>query len=141
MAGPTNTREQAMLNAEHDVAGRYVGLFTAAPDDTGGGTEVTTAGGTLYARVAIAATDWNAASGTAPATKTGPKAGVSWVFPTAGASWGTATHWGIFSASSAGTLLHWGALQTALVIGTGQTVQFDETHLITHQLGDPTDTF
>lgn len=144
MAGPTSAQEAVMLDAEHNVSGRYLGLFTVAPTaDAGtGGTEVS---GGSYARVAIASTDWNAASAGNPSTKTGPKSGVEWAFPTATADWAAGgtqvVAWGIFSASSGGTLLHYGSLTTAVNVLSGQTVKFTSSSVITMQLGDPGDTF
>lgn len=84
-----------------------VALFTAAPSDAGGGTEVT---GGSYARQAIVV---NTSSGGA----TNPNADV--VFPVATASWGTVTHIGIFDATTGGNLLMWGALTTSKAIASG----------------------
>lgn len=95
----------------------YIALFTAAPSDAGGGTEVS---GTGYARVSVTnnATNW-------PAASIGAKAnGTAITFPAAGASWGTATHFGIFDASSGGNLLFHGALTTSKSIGIGDTPSF-----------------
>ena len=70
----------------------YVGLFTAAPSDTGGGTEVSGGG---YARQSAAFTvSGNEATNSA-----------SIEYPTATASYGTVTHVGIFDAASAGDML------------------------------------
>ena len=78
----------------------YVGLFTAAPTDAGGGTEVS---GGSYARVATAGL-WNAAAGSAPATTSNSGA---IQFPVATASWGTVIAIGVFDAATAGNLLWW----------------------------------
>ena len=69
----------------------YVALFTAAPSDAGGGTEVS---GGSYARVATSGATWAAASGGAASNA----AAIS--FPTASASWGTVTHYATFDAAS-----------------------------------------
>lgn len=45
-------------------------------------------------------------------------------FPTASASWGTVTHFGVFDASTAGNLLYWGALTTSKAVGSGDTASF-----------------
>jgi len=84
-----------------------VALFTAAPSDAGGGTEVS---GGSYARQAIVI---NTSSGGA----SNPNADV--VFPVATASWGTITHVGIFDATTGGNLLMWGALTTSKAIASG----------------------
>lgn len=85
----------------------YVALYTAAPSDAGGGSQVS---GGSYARQAITV---NSSSGGA----TNPNADV--VFPTASASWGTITHVGIFDASSGGNLLMHGAATTPKTISAG----------------------
>lgn len=95
----------------------YVALFTAAPSDSGGGTEVATGS---YARVALTnnATNW-------PAASAGSKSnGVAVTFPAASASWGVVTHFGIFDASTAGNLLGWGALTASKTIDSGDTASF-----------------
>ncbi len=95
----------------------YAALYTAAPSDSGGGTEAT---GGAYARVAITnnATNW-------PAAASGAKSnGTVITFPTATANWGTVTHFGIFDAATAGNLLNWGALTTSQAVNTGATPSF-----------------
>lgn len=76
----------------------YMALFTAAPSDAGGGTEVS---GNNYARTAI--TFNTAASGA-----TASAADIT--FPTPSGTWGACTHFGIFDAATNGNLLYWGAL-------------------------------
>jgi len=89
----------------------YVGLFTGAPSDTGGGTEVS---GNGYARVA---TGTMSVSGTTPTTATN---GSAIEFAAAsGGNWGTITHAAIFDASSGGNLIAWGALTTSRTINNG----------------------
>src|SRR4051794_8657528 len=93
----------------------YVALFTAAPSDAGGGTEVT---GGAYARKQTAATDWAAAaagSATNSATIT---------FVTTTAAWGTVTHFATFDAPTAGNMLRWGPVGTSKTVGTGDTASF-----------------
>lgn len=85
----------------------YVALYTGAPSDAGGGTEVS---GGSYARQSVS---FSAASGGA----TNPDADVE--FPQASASWGTITHVGLFDASTSGNLLMWGALTASKAIGDG----------------------
>ena len=95
----------------------YVGLFTAAPSDAGGGTEVSTTG-TGYARKATAAADWNAAAAGSTSNAN------ALTFAAATGSWGTVTHFGLFDAATAGNLLRWAALGTSKAIGTGDTASF-----------------
>lgn len=118
MAAFSDYLENAVL--EHVLGGAalsqptpYVGLFTAAPSDSGGGTEVT---GGSYARVATGA--FSATSGTAD-----NDADIE--FPEATASWGTITHFGIFDAVSGGNLLVHGALDASVAIATGDVFRFN----------------
>jgi hypothetical protein len=93
----------------------WVGLFTAAPSDAGGGTEVS---GGSYARKATTGADWTAASG-------GSTSNANILsFVTATASWGTVTHFGLFDAATAGNLLRWAALGSSKTIGNGDTASF-----------------
>lgn len=108
--------------------GLHVGLLTAAPSDTGGGTEVS---GNAYARqnLAPSLTNW---AGTQAAASTVASSGTSGTtsnnaaitFPTPTASWGTVTHFGVWDASTAGNLLIYGALSIAKTINQGDTVTF-----------------
>lgn len=93
----------------------YIALFTAAPTDAGGGTEVT---GGAYARVSGAA-KFGAPSG----GQIQNNAVVS--FPTPTANWGSIVAYGLFTAATAGTLLRWQGLVTAKAANTGDPVSFD----------------
>jgi hypothetical protein len=109
-------------------ANLYVGLFTAAPNDAGGGTEVT---GNNYARVTVASSLANWA-GTQSAGSTTASSGTGGVtsnngaisFPTPSGSWGTVSHFGIFDAASAGELLFHAALADPKAINSGDSVSF-----------------
>lgn len=96
-------------------ANRYLALFTAAPSDAGGGTEVT---GGSYAR--ILAGNFTI-SGTSPTLATN---GSALEFATATANWGTITHVGIFDASTAGNLLAWAPLTTSRTVNLGDVFRF-----------------
>lgn len=93
----------------------YLALFTAAPSDAGGGTEVT---GGSYARKATAGSDWTASAGGVISNST------VLTFVTPSASWGTVTHFAGMDASTAGNMLWWDDLTTSQAIGTGNTVSF-----------------
>jgi len=95
----------------------YVALYTVAPTDAGGGTEVTGAG---YARVAVTnnATNWPAASGGSKSN------GTAIQFPSAGGSWGTAVAFAILDAASGGNFLYWGDLTTPMAISDGHNPEF-----------------
>lgn len=101
---------------------RYVALFTAAPSDSGGGTEVT---GGSYARAQLdaSATNWanTQASGTGASSGTGgvTSNSATITFPTPSANWGVVTHFGIFDASTSGNLLFQGALTASKTINNG----------------------
>lgn len=93
----------------------YVGLFTAAPSDAGGGTEVS---GSAYARTV---TGTMSVSGTSPTNCTNSAA---IEFPAAsGGNWGTVTHVAIFDASTAGNMLGWAALTTSRTINDGDILR------------------
>ena len=93
-------------NAYTAPATLYLALFTSNPDEDGSGTEVS---GTSYARTSVAFTvSGNTASNTAAVE-----------FPTAGGSWGTVSHVGIYDASSAGNLMAYAALTTSKAIESG----------------------
>lgn len=89
----------------------YLALFTVAPTDAGGGTEVSGGG---YARQAI----------TFGAPSAGAIANTSAVaFTASGANFGTVVAVGIFDASSSGNMLAWDAI-TSAVVDDGDTINF-----------------
>lgn len=96
----------------------YVALFTAAPSDSGGGTEVS---GNAYARAAVTnnATEWPAASG---GSKSNANA-ITFTSPSGG-GWGNVTHFALFDAASGGNMLAHSALDSAKTINDGDTVEF-----------------
>jgi threonine dehydrogenase-like Zn-dependent dehydrogenase len=101
--------KHAFTNTSYTPAATmYVGLYTAAPTDAGGGTQVT---GGSYARVSVAFT----VSGTS--TLCTNSAAVE--FTAATASWGTIVAVGVFDASTAGNLLAWADLTVSKTIDTG----------------------
>ena len=95
----------------------YIALFTAAPSDAGGGTEVT---GGSYERLAVTnnATNWPAASAGAKSN------GTEFTFVTATANWGTVVAFGIFDAATLGNLLYWADLTTSKAVNSGDTAKF-----------------
>lgn len=115
----TNYLEDAVLdhvfggNAYTAPSTLYVGLFTAAPSDTGGGTEVSGGG---YARQTATFT----VSGTEPteATNSAPID-----YPTATADLGTITHVGVFDALTSGNLLAYASVSTSKTINTGDVLR------------------
>lgn len=93
----------------------YIGLFTAAPSDAGGGTEVS---GNGYARKA---TGTISVSGTNPTNATNDAA-IEFA-AASGGNWGTITHAGIFDALTTGNLLAWAALSTSRTINDGDVLR------------------
>ena len=97
----------------------YVGLFTSAPSDSGGGTEVSGGG---YVRKSAAFT----VSGTNPTTASNTSA---IEYPTATANYGTVVAVGIFDASSSGNLLAYANLTTSKVVSSGDVFRFNASDL------------
>ena len=90
----------------------YVALYTSAPSDTGGGTEVS---GGAYARQTAAFTiSADTASNTSAIE-----------YPTATANYGTVVAVGVFDASSSGNLLAYGNLTTSKTVSTGDVFRFN----------------
>jgi hypothetical protein len=99
------------------AATEYFALFTAAPNDDGGGTEVS---GNGYQRKGMVndGTLW-----TDPVAGTTDNAvGIEFTAPTG--SWGTVTHWAKFDAASGGNMIRWGALTTPRLIAAGSIPYF-----------------
>lgn len=121
MAGFSDYLEDKVL--EHVFGGNaytapstlYVALYTSAPSDTGGGTEVS--GGGYVRKTAT----FNV-SGTNPTTAS--NAGAI-EYPTATANYGTVTSVGIFDALSGGNLLAYANLTASKVVSTGDVFRFN----------------
>jgi hypothetical protein len=93
----------------------HLALYTAAPSDSGGGTEVS---GNGYARQAL--TFAAAASPDGTTENTGP---VSFTASGSG-GFGTVTHVGIFDAATSGNLLWHGAMTTPRTVNDTDTLTF-----------------
>jgi hypothetical protein len=98
----------------------YVGLFTAAPSDTGGGTEVT---GNAYARVAT-----GTISGSGTATTFTNAAAIEFA-AASGGNWGSVGWAAIFDASTSGNMLAWAPLTTARTINDGDVFRIPASSL------------
>ena len=92
----------------------FVALYTAAPNDSGGGTVVSGAG---YARQSIAFAAASSPGGTQVSN-------TSQTFEASG-SWGTVTHFAIFDASTAGNMLWHGELTNSRTVNSGDRLIFD----------------
>jgi len=117
MAEFSDYMENAIINVMRSTTftgvAAYVALYTAAPSDAGGGTEVT---GGSYAR--------QLAGLSAPSNGTTSNAS-DITFPTATANWGTLTHVGIFDAATSGNLLMWSDLDVSKTVNSGDTYKIN----------------
>ena len=93
----------------------YVALYTVAPSDAGGGTEVS---GGAYARQ----TGTFTVSGTNPTTASNTAA---IEYPTATANYGTVVAVGILDASSGGNLLAYSTLDSSKAVRSGDVFRFN----------------
>ncbi len=91
----------------------YLALFTAAPGDAGGGTEVS---GGSYARQAVTL---SAASGGASANS------ADITFPAATADWGTVTHVALMDALTVGNMLMHSPLDASKTVNNGDTFKIN----------------
>ena len=96
----TNHGEDKILNIFKNAGPYYLALFTAAPGEEGGGTEVS---GASYARQEV--------------SFGAPSAGVmlnsaAIEFPVATEAWGTAVAWGLYDAETGGNLVWYGDITT-----------------------------
>lgn len=94
----------------------YLGLFTGAPGEAGGGTELS---GDAYVREAVTFT----VSGDT-ATNSGA---VEW--PVATGNWGTITHVAIFDALTSGNMIAYAALTASKTINTGDVIRIPASDL------------
>tara|TARA_R110000803_G_scaffold16526_2_gene45272 strand:+ start:250 stop:642 length:393 start_codon:yes stop_codon:yes gene_type:complete len=92
----------------------YLALYTAAPADAGGGTEVS---GNGYARQVVTMAAATSPGGTTTSTD-------AQAFAAAGGNWGTITHVGLFDALTTGNLLWHGTITTNRVMNDGDTLTF-----------------
>lgn len=135
MAGKSDYLEKKVLdhilgNAAYTApATVYVALFTSAPSDSGGGTELSGSG---YTRVAVTnnATNFPAATGTNPSEKSN---GTDIEWSVALADWGVLEAWGIFDAASSGNLLYWGLVTPTKLIESGRQARFAVGQLIIYE--------
>jgi hypothetical protein len=105
----------------------YVALFTVAPTEAAGGTEVT---GGAYVRMPVTFTR----SGTAP-TQVANNANIEW--PTATANWGTIVYAAVFDAPTGGNMLPYGDVLNPITsvadpqtINTGNIFRFNAGDLV-----------
>lgn len=116
----------------------YVALFTAAPTDAAGGTEVS---GGSYARVAVTSSlaNWAGTQGngtTVASSGTGGtmsnNAAITFQAPTA--NWGSIVAMGVFDAATAGNLLFFSALTNAKTVNNGDAAPSFPAAALTFQV-------
>ncbi len=115
--GLTNTGENTLLTLFKDAGVYYLGLFTTAPGEDGGGTEVS---GGAYARQQVT---FDAPSGGSMTNSAAIE------FPTATSSWGTAVAWGLFDAAASGNLVWYGDITTPRELLAGDIYRVDAGNL------------
>jgi hypothetical protein len=114
LRGPSTSSPGSSLT---QPSATYVGLYTAAPAPTGGGTEVS---GNGYARQKgnFAAPSNGAIASNADIT-----------FPQASGAWGTIIYFGVFDSLAGGNLLYFAPLTSSRSVLTGDTVKFPSGQL------------
>ena len=113
----TNHGEDKLLTLFKNAGTYYLALFTAAPSETGGGTEVS---GGAYARKAV--TFGNPSSGTM-------KNSAAIEFATATSNWGTAVAWGLFDAVTGGDLVWYGSISDPKELLKGDIYRINTNNL------------
>ena len=122
MAGFANYSESLVLNwlltsgSATRPTSWYIALYTVAPSDSGGGTEVPGGGGYVRRSCTFSV------SGTTPTTASNSAA---IEYPEATAGWGTVVAAGVMTAASGGTLLAYANLTTSKAIDTGDILRFN----------------
>lgn len=120
-----NLLDYLMNGVAFSTPQKWIALYTAAPGETGGGTEVT---GGSYARQRVydnggGTPDWNlAASEGGGGYVTDNSDDIT--YPTATADWGTVSDVAILDASTAGNFLLYGSLSTPKIVGTDDVFKF-----------------
>lgn len=83
----------------------YLGLYTSAPNDAGGGTEVPAGGNYAPLTIANNLTNWGNAGNRLKRNQN------ELAFAVASAAWGLISHWVLRDAASGGNLLFWGRFE------------------------------
>jgi hypothetical protein len=95
-------------------------LFTTAPTDASGGTEV--GAGVNYARINFG--NWSSSTADFAAGTTVMFSSNTAVFATATGAWGAVSSFAVFDALAAGNMLMWASLSAAKTVGTSDIAQF-----------------
>jgi hypothetical protein len=129
MAGMSDYLENALLShlfrnsTFTRPANIYIALYTAAPGEAGGGTEVS---GGSYARQAVAT---GASSGWLNPTAGATENSATITFPTATADWGTVVAVGLFDQLTGGNLLFFNSLTANKIVQNGDSFRFNASDL------------
>lgn len=113
----TNYGEDKLLTLFKNDGPYYLALFTVAPGETGGGTEISAGG---YARQQVTL-------GTATGGSITNSAAIE--FPTATADWGTAIAWGLFDAVTGGNMLWYGDITVPKTLYSGDIYRVNASNL------------
>ena len=113
----TNYGENKMLSQFKEGNSHYLALFTVAPSEAGGGTEVS--GGSYARQVVTFGTPSNGSMSNSAALE----------FPTATANWGTAKAWGLFDAATSGNLEWYGNIDTPKELLAGDIYRINAGNL------------
>lgn len=116
----------------------YIGLLTATPTDSTGGTEVT---GGSYARVAVGSTlaNWAGTQSSASTTASSGTGGTTSnngtiTFPAPTANWGSVVAFGIYDAPTGGNLLAYASLTVAKTVNNGDAAPSFAAAALTFQI-------
>ena len=113
----TNHGEDALLTLFRDAGPYYLALYTAAPGEAGGGTEVA---GASYARQQVTFGD----------PSDGEMVNSAAIeFPTATEAWGTAVAWGLCDALTGGNLVWYGDITTPNELLAGDIYRVNANNL------------
>jgi hypothetical protein len=119
----SDAEERRLLDLSLPSGSVYMALFTAAPSDTGGGTEVS--GGT-YARQPVTLSAAITTGGLSSKSNS-----TTITYPVATAAWGTIVAYGIYDAATGGNLRWWRALSaTATPVIEQRTVGTNDQYQI-----------
>lgn len=109
-----NTINNMLRNTQVTATSGYLALFSTAPTEAGGGTELTAANG--YARIAVGLG--------APASGVSTNAGTI-TFTASGAAWAAIVGHAIYDASSAGNMLYYEDTVSGPTLADGDSYEFD----------------
>jgi len=132
-SGKTNYLQESLLNhvllntTYTSPSAIYVALFTVAPTEAGGGTEVSGGGYVRKAATFVAPVDANPVG-----MQTSNSSSVD--FGTASADWGTVVAFALFDAETSGNMLYWATLSTQRTINDQDQAVFSAGALVVREI-------